>query len=408
MNAAYFPRVLVLSLALLCAVPPLARAADCTSPAGAEGSMVYNADHHVMQFCSGSGWIGMAGVNIGGASALSGLTDVTLGTLSNGEVLTYNSTSGKWENQAGGGSVTADSLDFDDFVDAMALDASTDIAVDGTEVLSVTNVGTGNSFVVNDVASDTSPFVVDASGSVGIGTNAPANLLHLQGNATNEALLRFQPNDNANFIGMEAVQASGASVIASLKVNPGTGEFRLSSAPTYFPTFYSHGVEVMRIDTSGNVGIGTTSPSEKLHVSGNVKALAYHNSSDRRLKHDIRGLEGRGLELVRKLRGVSFVWNDGGKAAMGFIAQEVEPIVPYAVSTDQKGYKSVDYIMMIAPMVEAIKTIDGEFTQAKGMIEALKTENAKLRTELVQLRDQQTADKAAILQEISTIKATMH
>jgi hypothetical protein len=45
--------------------------------------------------------------------------------------------------------------------------------------LTVTNAGTANSFVVNDASGDTSPFVIDASGQVGIGTSAPQRKLHI-------------------------------------------------------------------------------------------------------------------------------------------------------------------------------------------------------------------------------------
>jgi hypothetical protein len=45
--------------------------------------------------------------------------------------------------------------------------------------LTVTNTGTANSFVVNDASGDTSPFVIDASGQVGIGTSAPQRKLHI-------------------------------------------------------------------------------------------------------------------------------------------------------------------------------------------------------------------------------------
>jgi hypothetical protein len=75
----------------------------------------------------------------------------------------------------GSGGVTADSLDFTEFKDALALDASTDISVTGSNVLSVTNTGTGNSFVVNDSSSDSDPFLIDASGNVVIGTTTAAS-----------------------------------------------------------------------------------------------------------------------------------------------------------------------------------------------------------------------------------------
>ncbi|MBY0385224.1 tail fiber domain-containing protein [bacterium] len=85
-----------------------------------------------------------------------------------------------WVN--GASSVAANSLDFDKLINAMTLDASTDIAASGTNVLSITNSGTGNSFVVNDQASDTTPFVIDPAGNVGIGTVSPSEKLHVVGN----------------------------------------------------------------------------------------------------------------------------------------------------------------------------------------------------------------------------------
>ena len=72
-------------------------------------------------------------------------------------------------NAVEGSMVADDTLDFDDFTDTMNLDASTSITADGTEVLSIVNTGTGESFRVNDIASDTTPFVIDADGNVAMG-----------------------------------------------------------------------------------------------------------------------------------------------------------------------------------------------------------------------------------------------
>ncbi|MCB9823626.1 tail fiber domain-containing protein [Candidatus Nomurabacteria bacterium] len=81
----------------------------------------------------------------------------------------------------GAASVGPDSLDFTEFKDAMTLDDSTDIAITGANQFSLTNTGTGVSFLVNDSAGDTSPFVIDSSGNVGIGKIAPAQALDLVG-----------------------------------------------------------------------------------------------------------------------------------------------------------------------------------------------------------------------------------
>ena len=109
----------------------------------------------------------------------------------------------------GAASVTPDSLDFSEFKDALTLDASTDIAASGTNVLSITNTGTGNSFVVNDQASDSSPFVIDASGNVGIGTITPTQALDVTGKiAVNGTALIYLP-DQTNFLGTVYVGSNG-------------------------------------------------------------------------------------------------------------------------------------------------------------------------------------------------------
>ncbi|NBU58521.1 MAG: hypothetical protein EBS23_01840 [Betaproteobacteria bacterium] len=163
--------------------------------------------------------------------------------------------------------ITADTLDFTEFKDAMTLDASTDILASLTNVLSVTNTGTGNSFVVNDQASDTTPFVIDASGNVGIGTTTPSTSLHIESNggglvvgalgspfielrrtAASQSDWRFQHTNNGFAIQNAWVTNPFASV---LTIEDGTGILSTSS---------------LHIKGNGNVGIGSTAPSERLSV----------------------------------------------------------------------------------------------------------------------------------------------
>lgn len=129
----------------------------------------------------------------------------------------------------------------------------------------------------------------------------------------------------------------------------------------------------MSIRNDGNVGIGTTWPNYKLEVIGTVKANSFIPPSDKRWKTNIKPLQGA-LDNVAKLQGVSYQWNtkdypDKGfddKPQIGFIAQEVEPILPELVSTDDKGYKAVEYDKMTAVLVEAVKEL-------KAQNDALKT-----------------------------------
>lgn len=110
------------------------------------------------------------------------------------------------------------------------------------------------------------------------------------------------------------------------------------------------------------VGIGTTSPAYPLEVIGQVKASSFTTTSDQRLKNDVRPLRGA-LTGVLALRGVRYTWNElgvqhggtAGQQQVGLIAQELEKVYPELVSTDPKGYKSVNYAQLAPVLIEALK-----------------------------------------------------
>ncbi len=113
----------------------------------------------------------------------------------------------------------------------------------------------------------------------------------------------------------------------------------------------------------GKIGVGTgkTAPTYDIDASGDIRANSFIMSSDLRLKKDVATLDNA-LELVTKLRGVHFNWkepiNDDQKGVQtGVIAQEVEKVYPELVSTDNKGFKAVNYPALIAPIIEAVKEL---------------------------------------------------
>ena len=90
-------------------------------------------------------------------------------------------------------------------------------------------------------------------------------------------------------------------------------------------------------------------------VYSSVTATAFNQSSDARLKTNIQTFPDA-LQVVNQLRGVTFNWKKDGIPSAGVIAQEVEKVLPSAVTTDSKtGMKSVEYSQLMAPMIEAIK-----------------------------------------------------
>ena len=169
----------------------------------------------------------------------------------NGTALEYcNSTS--WVST--GGAASADSLDFTEFKDAMVLDASTDIAVSGSNVLSITNTGSGNSLVVNDAASDTTPFIINALGNVGIGTTDPDGELHVHSSGVESNI---------------AITAGGAAGFYLGTDN--TGWSWLWNAGAGGISVGTDDTDAMSILASGEVGIGTTNPGSKLDVKGTLR-----------------------------------------------------------------------------------------------------------------------------------------
>lgn len=192
---------------------------------------------------------------------------------------------------------------------------------------------------------------VTISGKLGIGTTTPATQLHLK-----------SPNELAS-VTLENTAGSKWSIRPS---NPGVNNTGL--------VLYDElaAAARVRVDAAGNVGIGITEPIAKLHVNGssNIGAQNYAwlanngvvstaaNSiltdvsiygtgdiaaggvvlsiSDEREKKDIEDI-GYGLETVMNIRPTEYVKKDhvqhGGRKELGFIAQEIEQILPEVVST---------------------------------------------------------------------------
>jgi hypothetical protein len=145
--------------------------------------------------------------------------------------------------------------------------------------------------------------------------------------------------------------------------------------------FASTGSNQFLIRASGGVGIGTTSPSEELHVVGDICYTGTIGAcSDARYKKNVETLTGS-LDRLLKLRGVNFQWKqdefpdnkfeEGNQ--IGFIAQELKELLPEVVTQGNDGYYSVDYSRLTPILVEAVKE--------------LKAENQTLRAELAELSD---------------------
>lgn len=142
---------------------------------------------------------------------------------------------------------------------------------------------------------------------------------------------------------------------------------------------------VMTMTFSGNVGIGTTAPAQRLHVAGNVLANNVGVPSSIRFKDHVAPM-GDALERLLKLEGVRFDWKPeyakerGFVHDVGFVAEDVEKVFPEIVLKDGDGkVVGMDYSRVTAVAVEAIKQLREE---QKKEIELLRGEKDREIAEL--------------------------
>ena len=117
--------------------------------------------------------------------------------------------------------------------------------------------------------------------------------------------------------------------------------------------FTTAGSERMRIESGGDVGIGTNNPTTKLEVAGTITETSMRES-----KTNIENIENI-LPAVLQMQGVKFDWKDmdyGKETNYGLIAEDVDKILPNLVSHDNEGKaRGIQYSKMTAVLLEAIK-----------------------------------------------------
>ena len=130
-----------------------------------------------------------------------------------------------------------------------------------------------------------------------------------------------------------------------------------------------------------------------LDVNGLIRASGSLITSDRRFKKDIQTIPNS-LELIRKLRGATYTYNqeafpdrnfsDG--LQYGFIAQELEKVIPELTVFNSDGYYAVNYTMLIPLLTEAIKEQDSVVTTQAAEIARLNAEMQELRNMVLALQ----------------------
>jgi hypothetical protein len=105
-----------------------------------------------------------------------------------------------------------------------------------------------------------------------------------------------------------------------------------------------------------------------------VRYKSLEQISDARLKKNVAPLE-QGLALVTQLRGLTYEWKEDGREGtrLGFIAQEVEEILPEVVAAGSDGMKAVSYQELTPLLVEAVKEQQTMLTDLKKRVASLET-----------------------------------
>lgn len=234
-------------------------------------------------------------------------------------------------------------------------------------------------------------FLIRATGGVGIGTNAPTADLHISGGANAVGLILEADVANSNENGQPTITMTqdGGVVTAGLGFYDGANRFTIRTddgSPS--------NVHII-LEPDGNVGIGTTTPSEKLQVAGNICATGTIGTcSDARFKMNVAEIHDA-LSTVTELRGVSFDWRRAefpgyafsGDRQVGFIAQEVATVLPEVVSEGNDGYYSVDYGRLTPLLVQAVKELE-QRNRAKD------EQMAQMLARIQRLEDRANADRA--------------
>ena len=241
---------------------------------------------------------------------------------------------------------------------------------------------------------------IAANGNIGMGTTSPGNVLHVYKAGDGQTPVQFQTG-NGNGLLYFYNDSNGWSLDT-----PGT--FRIVTGRSS-----SGSPERMNIDTSGNILISNARASARglldlpttggsggvslaisrggdagemvkffstnssttvignIYNTGNTNTL-YNTSSDYRLKRDIARMTGA-LAKVALLKPCTYVWKSTGAAGQGFIAHELQEVVPDAVTgekdaVDEDGNiqsQGIDTSYLVATLTAAIQELKAEFDAYK-------------------------------------------
>ncbi|WP_394992727.1 tail fiber domain-containing protein [Emticicia sp.] len=216
----------------------------------------------------------------------------------------------------------------------------------------------------------TNYMTLSANGSLGIGVTTPQAQLHTTGT------VRF--GGLSDVAGNSLIMSDGGGNISRYNLPASSLVAFATTSPTInsLPRFNSSNVLVNSqiFDNGVNIGIGgSPAVNAKVTVYGVVNTL-----SDIREKTNITPIENA-LEKLNQINGYNYNWKNSDEKQIGLIAQEVEKVLPEAVSENTAGIKFLNYDGIIPVLTEAIK-------QQQKLIEAQSKQIEALSKDIEQLK----------------------
>ena len=208
-----------------------------------------------------------------------------------------------------------------------------------------------------------------------------------QGNELAVMRIRDVSSDFADLARIESVNETDIfGRIVLDKRNSSTDQFRIDANGVFGGADVNQNGLALNYDGTGGAFL-------QMYADGNQNVLiegatgnmtlagSLSQSSDARLKKNVETLTS-GLAIVSQLRGVRYNWKDENRTEdkIGFLAQEVEAVLPELVVTKKDGFKAVNYAEMTAVLVEAVKELSQEIAD-------LKKENSTLKAELTKAEE---------------------
>ena len=270
------------------------------------------------------------------------------------------------------------------------------LAVTGATMLSTITSPTATALTIQSAG--TTAMTIDTSQNVGIGTTSPTAKLHVADGGGNMA------NFISSFNGGGNIQLSCTNVSTTVTGYVGANAFTtnvwsLGSSTSTPVLFYTNATERMRLDTSGRLIVGATaslenamiqaqsttadlftgynSSTQKFAVSNTGQIYAVFTSisalSDITQKENVQNIP-YGLSTVLGLKPKQFDFKaemGGEKGLLGFIAQDVEAVIPELVKPNADGLKTLKMGDILPVLVAAIQELSAKNDALEDRLAAL-------------------------------------